>query len=145
MTATGAETTLNLPPCPEIGNRAVEAIHAAYDRYHRGFEEITRRARERFEQRDWLGAQADATGRLALYRTHVDAAVAKAYGGKRRIAWLEVLAGEKAFNQTKEWMPGETLDAFRKYLVGIKGPLSTPVGADRVAGTHGRPQRPLHD
>src|SRR6476646_5756190 len=76
MSAIGAETTLNLPACPEIGNRAVEAIHAAYDRYHRGFEEITRRARERFERRDWLGAQADATERLALYRTHVDGAVA---------------------------------------------------------------------
>jgi len=76
MSAIGAESTLNLPACPEIGNRAVEAIHAAYDRYHRGFEEITRRARERFEQRDWLGAQADATERLALYRTHVDGAVA---------------------------------------------------------------------
>jgi isocitrate dehydrogenase kinase/phosphatase len=54
----------------------VEAIHAAYDRYHRGFEEITRRARDRFERRDWLGAQADATERLALYRTHLDGAVA---------------------------------------------------------------------
>jgi isocitrate dehydrogenase kinase/phosphatase len=76
MSAIGTETTRNLPVCPEIGNRAVEAIHAAYDRYHRGFEEITRRARERFERRDWLGAQADATERLALYRTHVDGAVA---------------------------------------------------------------------
>ena len=76
MSAIGTETTLNLPACPEIGNRAVEAIHAAYDRYHRGFEEITRRAHERFERRDWLGAQADATERLALYRTHVDGAVA---------------------------------------------------------------------
>ena len=57
-----------------------------------------------------------------------DAAVEKVFGGKRKIAWFEVLAGEKAFNQTKEWMPAETLDAFRKYLVGIKGPLSTPVG-----------------
>ncbi|HUR94804.1 MAG TPA: bifunctional isocitrate dehydrogenase kinase/phosphatase [Gemmatimonadales bacterium] len=59
-----------------IGNRAVAAIHGAYDRYHRGFEEITGRARDRFERRDWRGAQADATERLALYRTHVDAAVA---------------------------------------------------------------------
>ena len=57
-----------------------------------------------------------------------DAAVAKAYGGKRKIAWHEVLAGEKAFNQTGDWLPDETLDAFRKYLVGIKGPLTTPVG-----------------
>ncbi|RIK87445.1 MAG: NADP-dependent isocitrate dehydrogenase [Planctomycetota bacterium] len=57
-----------------------------------------------------------------------DAAVEKAYGGRRRIAWKEVLAGEKAFNQTGNWLPDETLDAFRTYLVGIKGPLTTPVG-----------------
>src|SRR5947199_3726213 len=57
-----------------------------------------------------------------------DAAVQKAYGGSRKIAWLEVLAGEKAFNRTMEWMPAETLAAFREYLVGIKGPLTTPVG-----------------
>lgn len=79
MSAIGSESRLNLPPCPENGNRAVAAIHAAYDRYHRGFEEITRRARDRFERRDWLGAQADVTERLALYRTHVDAAVADAH------------------------------------------------------------------
>ncbi len=76
MSASGRGSTLNLPACPEIGNRAVGAIHAAYERYHAGFEEITRRARERFERRDWVGAQADATARLALYRTHVDGAVA---------------------------------------------------------------------
>jgi isocitrate dehydrogenase len=57
-----------------------------------------------------------------------DAAVAKAYGGKRQIAWMEVLAGEKAFNQTGSWLPDATLDAFRNYLVGIKGPLTTPIG-----------------
>lgn len=57
-----------------------------------------------------------------------DAAVAKAYGGKRKIHWMEVLAGEKSFNQTGNWLPDETLDAFREYLVGIKGPLTTPVG-----------------
>ncbi|SDK27226.1 isocitrate dehydrogenase [Catalinimonas alkaloidigena] len=57
-----------------------------------------------------------------------DAAVEKAYGGKRKIQWKEVLAGEKAFNQTGNWMPNETLEAFREYLVGIKGPLTTPVG-----------------
>ncbi|MBA3485490.1 MAG: NADP-dependent isocitrate dehydrogenase [Pirellulales bacterium] len=57
-----------------------------------------------------------------------DAAVKKAYGGDRKIAWKEVLAGEKAFNQTGNWLPEETLDAFRTYLVGIKGPLTTPVG-----------------
>jgi isocitrate dehydrogenase len=57
-----------------------------------------------------------------------DAAVQKAYGNDRQIIWKEVLAGEKAFNQTGEWMPQATLDAFREYLVGIKGPLTTPVG-----------------
>jgi isocitrate dehydrogenase kinase/phosphatase len=55
---------------------AVASIHAAYDRYERGFDEITRRARSRFERRDWSGTQADATERLALYKTHVDGAVA---------------------------------------------------------------------
>jgi isocitrate dehydrogenase len=58
----------------------------------------------------------------------LDAAVDKAYGGRRSIAWKEVLAGEKAFNQTKSWLPDATLDAFRTYLVGIKGPLTTPIG-----------------
>ncbi|BBO32327.1 NADP-dependent isocitrate dehydrogenase [Lacipirellula parvula] len=57
-----------------------------------------------------------------------DAAVEKAYGGKRKIEWKEVLAGEKAFNQTGNWLPDATLDAFRSLLVGIKGPLTTPVG-----------------
>jgi isocitrate dehydrogenase len=57
-----------------------------------------------------------------------DAAVEKAYGGERTVGWMEVLAGEKAFNATGEWLPEETVDAFREYLVGIKGPLTTPVG-----------------
>lgn len=57
-----------------------------------------------------------------------DSAVAKAYGGKRKIIWKEVLAGEKAFNKTGNWMPDETMAAFKEYLVGIKGPLTTPVG-----------------
>jgi isocitrate dehydrogenase len=57
-----------------------------------------------------------------------DAAVQKAYGGKRQIAWMEVYAGEKAFNQFKEWLPDETVAAFREFLVGIKGPLTTPIG-----------------
>jgi isocitrate dehydrogenase len=58
----------------------------------------------------------------------IDAAVRKAYNGSKTIEWKEVLAGEKAFNATGEWMPEETLQAFRDYLVGIKGPLTTPVG-----------------
>jgi isocitrate dehydrogenase len=57
-----------------------------------------------------------------------DAAVEKAYGGKRSIVWKEVLAGEKAFNQTGNWLPDETIAAFRDHLVGIKGPLTTPIG-----------------
>src|SRR5690606_37040763 len=56
-----------------------------------------------------------------------DAAVEKAYGGERRLVWKEVLAGEKAYNETGSWLPDETVDAFREYLVGIKGPLTTPV------------------
>lgn len=58
----------------------------------------------------------------------MDAAVEKAYHGERRIAWKEVLAGEKAFNQTGEWLPQETLDTIRENIVAIKGPLTTPVG-----------------
>ena len=57
-----------------------------------------------------------------------DAAVEKAYGDSRRLEWMEVLAGEKARNNTGEWLPEATLDAFRAYVVGIKGPLTTPVG-----------------
>lgn len=57
-----------------------------------------------------------------------DAAVSKAYGNSRKIEWKELLAGEKAFNQTGSWLPEETMTAFREYLVGIKGPLTTPVG-----------------
>ena len=57
-----------------------------------------------------------------------DAAVEKAYGGRRAIAWMEVLAGQKAFDTTGDWLPEATVEAFRDYLVGIKGPLTTPVG-----------------
>jgi isocitrate dehydrogenase len=58
----------------------------------------------------------------------LDAAVEKAYGGKRKIAWYEVYAGEKSFTRFKTWLPDETVEAYRKYLVGIKGPLTTPIG-----------------
>jgi isocitrate dehydrogenase len=74
--------------------------------------------------------EGDGTGR-DIWRASArvfDAAVAKCYGGKRKVRWLEVLAGEKAFNATGEWMPADTLTAFREHLVGIKGPLTTPVG-----------------
>lgn len=74
--------------------------------------------------------EGDGTG-PDIWRASVrvmDAAVEHAYNGKRKIEWKEVLAGEKAFNKTGNWLPDETLDAFREYLVGIKGPLTTPVG-----------------
>ncbi|MFP4408090.1 MAG: isocitrate/isopropylmalate family dehydrogenase, partial [Spirochaetaceae bacterium] len=57
-----------------------------------------------------------------------DAAVEKAYGGTRAIDWKEVYAGQKSYDRSGEWLPKETEDAFREYLVGIKGPLTTPVG-----------------
>jgi isocitrate dehydrogenase len=74
--------------------------------------------------------EGDGTG-PDIWRASVrvmDAAVAKAFNGQKKIHWEEVLAGEKAFNQTGNWLPDATLDSFKKYLVGIKGPLSTPVG-----------------
>ncbi len=74
--------------------------------------------------------EGDGTGR-DIWRSSVrviDAAVEKAYAGKKKIAWHEVLAGEKAFKATNNWLPDETVEAFRTYLVGIKGPLTTPIG-----------------
>ena len=74
--------------------------------------------------------EGDGTGR-DIWRASVrvfDAAVEKAYKGERKIVWHEVLAGEKAFKQTNNWLPDETVADFKKYLVGIKGPLTTPIG-----------------
>ncbi len=74
--------------------------------------------------------EGDGSGR-DIWRASVrifDAAVEKAYDGKRKVAWKEVIAGEKAFKLTGNWLPDETLAAFRDYLIGIKGPLTTPVG-----------------
>jgi isocitrate dehydrogenase len=74
--------------------------------------------------------EGDGTG-PDIWRASVrvlDAAVQKAYGGGRRIRWMEVYAGEKSFTQFSTWLPEETVEAFREYLVGIKGPLTTPVG-----------------
>jgi isocitrate dehydrogenase len=74
--------------------------------------------------------EGDGTGR-DIWRASkrvLDAAVLKAYGGRRRIHWLEVYAGEKAFNAFKNWLPDETVEACREYLVSIKGPLTTPIG-----------------
>ena len=74
--------------------------------------------------------EGDGTG-PDIWRASVrvlDAAVAKAYGGQRKLEWMEVLAGEKAFNATGNWLPDATVDACREYVVSIKGPLTTPVG-----------------
>src|SRR5438034_696222 len=74
--------------------------------------------------------EGDGTG-PDIWRAAVrvfDAAVQKAYGGARQIAWMEVLAGQKAFDAVGDWLPEATVDAFNEYLVGIKGPLTTPVG-----------------
>jgi isocitrate dehydrogenase len=74
--------------------------------------------------------EGDGTGR-DIWKASVrvfDAAVEKAFGGKKKIAWHEVLAGQRAFDETGSWLPDETVEAFREYLVGIKGPLTTPVG-----------------
>jgi isocitrate dehydrogenase len=64
----------------------------------------------------------------AATRRVVDASVEKAYGGSKRIVWMEVLAGEKAYDASGEWLPEETFEALREFKVGIKGPLTTPVG-----------------
>ncbi len=74
--------------------------------------------------------EGDGTG-PDIWRASVrvlDAAVAKAYGGKRKIAWMEVLAGQKSYDALGTWLPDETVQAFKDYLVGIKGPLTTPIG-----------------
>ena len=74
--------------------------------------------------------EGDGTGR-DIWRASVrvfDAAVEKAYGGKRKIHWMEVYAGEKSFKMFQSWLPDETTEAFKEFLVGIKGPLTTPIG-----------------
>jgi isocitrate dehydrogenase len=74
--------------------------------------------------------EGDGTGRdiWRASRRVFDAAVARAYGGQRKIFWMEVYAGGKAFDKIENWLPDETINAFREYLVGIKGPLTTPIG-----------------
>jgi isocitrate dehydrogenase len=74
--------------------------------------------------------EGDGTGRDIWKASQYvfDEAVRKVYGGKRKIAWMEVFAGEKPFKLYNDWLPGETVEAFQEYLVGIKGPLTTPVG-----------------
>src|SRR6266508_1023053 len=102
---------------------------------------------DRIDYRDggWIGPdrpvipfiEGDGTGpdiwRAA--RRVFDAAVNKASQGKRRIDWLEILAGEKAFKETGNWLPEATLDAIRQHRVAIKGPLTTPVGGGSARST----------
>jgi isocitrate dehydrogenase len=74
--------------------------------------------------------EGDGTGR-DIWRSSqrvFDAAVEKAFGGKKKVSWYEVYAGKKSFNMFESWLPDETVEAFRTYLVGIKGPLTTPIG-----------------
>ena len=74
--------------------------------------------------------EGDGTG-PDIWRAAVrvfDAAVEKAYAGQKRVAWMEVFAGQKSFDRDQTWLPDETIDAFREFLVGIKGPLTTPIG-----------------
>src|SRR6202047_4333287 len=74
--------------------------------------------------------EGDGTGRdiWKASRRVFDAAVERSYNGKRKIAWFEVFAGEKAYNEFKQWLPDDTVDAIRDFRIAIKGPLTTPVG-----------------
>jgi isocitrate dehydrogenase len=90
---------------------------------HQGRLEVPDRPIVPFIEGDGTGPDIWAASQKVL-----DAAVAKAYAGKRQIVWKEVLAGQKSFDKSGNWLPDETLDAFRELLVGIKGPLTTPVG-----------------
>lgn len=76
-----------------------------------------------FIEGDGIGPEVWAASKMIL-----DAAIEKAYKGERKIEWKEIFAGEKAFNKTGEWLPVESLDACKEYLVSIKGPLTTPIG-----------------
>jgi isocitrate dehydrogenase len=96
--------------------------------------------RERFKQQDVMETndikivvpfiEGDGIGKeiTSATRSVIDTAIAKIYSGQRSIEWQEFLAGEKAYNLTGSWLPAETMDAFRKHKIGIKGPLTTPVG-----------------
>jgi isocitrate dehydrogenase kinase/phosphatase len=135
-------------------SRAVAAITAAYREYERGFVEITRRARARFEQRDWNGAQSDATERLALYKAHVDAAVADVHdiledGVMERTAWA-AMKSEHA-STTSGWPAAELAETFFNSVtrrvfstVGVDPtieylePSKQEVTQERASAVHGR-------
>ncbi|HSV97687.1 MAG TPA: isocitrate dehydrogenase (NADP(+)) [Spirochaetota bacterium] len=92
-------------------------------RYEHGKIEVPDNPVVLFIEGDGTGPDIWRAAKIAL-----DAAVEKTYGGKKRIEWMEVLAGEKAFDKTGEWLPAETIDRIKEYKVAIKGPLTTPVG-----------------
>ncbi|MGV7930343.1 MAG: isocitrate dehydrogenase (NADP(+)) [Spirochaetota bacterium] len=92
-------------------------------RYEHGKIEVPDNPVILFIEGDGTGPDIWRATKLAL-----DAAVEKTYGGKKRIEWMEVLAGEKAFEKTGEWLPAETIEKIREYKVAIKGPLTTPIG-----------------
>src|SRR5689334_23588818 len=121
-------------PPPALSSRARKGAHmpSATPKIPAGGKAITRSANRLTvpDQPIIPYIEGDGTG-PDIWRASqrvFDAAVEKAYGGKRKIAWAEVFAGEKAKNLFDNWLPDETVEAFRKYLVGIKGPLTTPVG-----------------
>ena len=122
--------TLNLTGWPGLAKgdaAAARAIQTAYDRWISGFEEITRRARERFEGRDWRGAQADATARLALYRIHLDGAVADV---------SDIL--EDAVLERTRWAAVKALEALKlRYEVPEPRPSSASIGAELNAALAG--------
>ena len=142
MTRSSRETTLNLTGSAGLGNAgegrasprgdaaAARAIHTAYDRWIRGFEEITRRARERFERRDWRGAQADATARLALYRIHLDGAVADV-GDILEDAVLERTRWAAVKARHQEGLAGRTdAELARTFFNSVTRRIFSTVGAD---------------
>ena len=88
--------------------------------------------------------EGDGTGR-DIWRASqrvFDAAVERAYGGKRKIAWLKIYAGEESFNLFKDWLPQDSVDAIRDFRIAIKGPLTTPVGGGRLYHHGEIPARP---
>jgi isocitrate dehydrogenase kinase/phosphatase len=142
MTRSTRETTLNLTGSAGLGNAAegrasamgdaaaARAIHTAYDRWIRGFEEITRRARERFERRDWRGAQADATARLALYRIHLDGAVADV-GDILEDAVLERTRWAAVKARHQEGLAGRPdVELARTFFNSVTRRIFSTVGAD---------------
>ena len=142
MTRSGRDSTLNLTGSAGLGNAdasraspggdvaAARAIHTAYERWIRGFEEVTRRARGRFERRDWRGAQADASARLALYRIHLDGAVADV-GDILEDAVLERTRWAAVKTRHQEGLAGRPdAELARTFFNSVTRRIFSTVGAD---------------